>query len=208
MALYANNTKITSAHANNTSAVRVFANGTLVHREGLDILNNVQFTGSQYVDIGFTPNANSVISMNAYFTSNGYSGYDLAEHQGTVAIGKNGTDFCLYNDSNNGISMALDSAWHNYYFGNGFQMCDGVTKGTNVYSVTGTPMNFLIGALNTAYSGITNYISMYLSRFIVTENGTRKYDLYPARRTSDNVVGLYNVVTDVFYTPNGTLIGN
>ena len=180
---------------------------TLIWLRGYDILNSVHFTGSQYVEIGFTPNKNSIIYMNANFLSVGYCGYDTKENGGGVAVGRGntGVDFCLYTNAQNQVTLGTAGGDHIYYFGNGFQYRDGESKGTRTWTATSSPRTFLLGALNTDYNGVVYYCNMRLSRFIVMENGTKKFDIYPARRRSDNVIGLYNTVNNAFYVPKGTL---
>lgn len=212
--LYTNNTGMQRVYVNNTEMVRVFANNTLVFHRSYDIINCVQFTGSQYVDIGFTPNANSQITMTATITSSsGFTGVDQAASGGGCLIGvynNNQIHAAYTSSSSNLIYLGPTNTYATYYIANGKQATNGETKGTNQWSMSSTPGRFLIGALNQNYSGdysVRDYISMYLYRFKVVENGSTKYDIYPAKRKSDGVVGLYNQIDDQFYAPSRTLNG-
>lgn len=209
--LYINGTKINNVTSNGTTAIRVYANGNLVFHNTYDILTVAHFTGSQYVDIGYNPNANSNIELTANLKSDGYNGFNLAANGGGVAIGKSGQqDFAIYTSASNQIWMGTNNKKVTYHLSSGSQTTDGVTKGTNSYAISSSSLPFIIGAMSNNYYGSTqygNYISMDFYRLKIWEGGNWKYELYPARRKSDNVVGLYNNITNIFYVPSGTLTG-
>ena len=59
-----------------------------------------------------------------------------------------------------------------------------------------------MGDLQNIYSG-TGVVSN-LRRSKIYGNGSLSLDLIPAKRKSDSVVGMYDVVSNTFYTNNGT----
>ena len=203
--LYCGSTKIENLQVNSIDCMRVFCHNTLVWHKSYDILNSLHFTGSQWIDIGFTPNKNSVITMNAHFLDVGYCGYDTQADGGGLAIGRQtgNQEFCIYTYTQQQVWMGDAGNAHIYYVANGVQKRDDEIRGTRTWTATSSPLRFYLGALNTDYNGVAYKCNMWLSRFIVTENGVSIYDLWPARRKLDGVVGIYNTVSDIFYAPSG-----
>lgn len=209
MSLYANNTKITSAHANNISAIRVFADGVLVHREGYEI-KTVAYTGKMgsYVDTGVVATANTKWSLKAYFDNVMYNGFCLAEYAGAMIIGRasNNNVYAGYDDRYLTYLGVYNDGIHTYTIANGSQQVDGVVKGTKTWTASKTPKTITLGGLHTNYNSggvtdssieLTGDIRIY--RCQIWEGGTLIRDLYPARRNSDTHAGMYDVVYDVFY---------
>lgn len=208
MSLYANNTKITSAHANNTSAIRVFANGVLVHHGSYEIKTfaSTGYMGS-YVDTGVVATANTKWSLKAYFDNAMYNGFNLSGNAGGMLIGRaDNYVWGGYDDRYLANLGTYNDGIHTYTIANGSQQVDGVVKDTKTWVASKTPKTITLGGLHTdCNSGgvVDNSIEktgdIRIYRCQIWEGDVLIRDLYPARRNGDSHAGMYDVCYDVFY---------
>ena len=62
--------------------------------------------------------------------------------------------------------------------------------------------NILFGRTTSATARQLSAVKIY--RFRCEENGVAVRDMYPCKRDSDDVLGMYDVVNDVFYDNDGS----
>ncbi len=178
-------------------------------------LNYIQSTGTQYIDTGLYTKANQAyyidarrISTNttnfmgnnvsgcAMFLQNGSGGSDLYAQFGSanyvrVDTGDKDTARQIKIDING--YYKLNVATKEYDLLASFASSS-VTENENVH-------NILFGRKT---SGNPQLGSLMIFHFWCEEDGVKVRDMYPAMRLSDNELGMYDTVNDVFYTNDGT----
>lgn len=168
----------------------------------------IKSSGTQYIDTGFKPNNNTRVVMDVQ------------------AIGTSGTYFLFgARESNRSKSFCFFyyEGWSADYQSNeqrqtvaGINYTDlmhidfnKATCTVNEKSVSFTdatfqcPVKMPLLAVNTN-GEISGMISAKLFACKIYDNGTLVRDFVPAKRTSDDTVGLYDIANGVFYTNAGT----
>ena len=164
-------------------------------------LEYIESSGSQWIDTGITASNRAVFSMDAtahndemvvFIISNidsqgytkGFGEYydDIAGQNNLLATGRHYYDL-TYSDS--GISFTYD---------NGDQIYTITT-----YSISSVKKIVLFGG-----QYVARRISAKLYSLKLYNNNVLVRDYIPARRNSDNVVGLWDTVTQTFFTNAGT----
>lgn len=174
-------------------------------------------TGTQYIDTGIKPSGNDRISMTAQFTSINSSGSDTAfgaRDSANVnafvfgAVGAQGGYFEIAYGTNGFTTygtMVSDTVRHNFAIDAGKGYVD--TNVCNDYTAQTFDCNFniFVFARNQAGSmqeGTGANLKVYGYRHY--KNGALSAHLVPCQRKSDNVLGMYDLVNDVFLTNAGT----
>ena len=178
-------------------------------------LKYIETTGTQYINTNFIPNNNTKIEVTYMLTnvltqiifgsraeadsSRAYNGIFVTHRSSTakVAWGKglnSNIDIQNYNDINVKYKVFFDK--NNIYFNNNLvhNFLDVIWDGN--YSI-------FAGCINTKGRAEFYAKCKYYNIKIWNEN-TLERDLVPCYRKSDNVVGLYDLVNDIFYTNQGT----
>lgn len=96
-------------------------------------------------------------------------------------------------------SHALDTYKHTFRWENKTNYFDGVNLGTDSRSLGTTNTNLFIASWGGQYHFNGNIYNCK-----IWKSGVLVRNFQPARRDSDSVVGLYDLVNDVFYTNSGT----
>ena len=168
--------------------------------------------GTQYIDTGYKPNANTVINLigwkertGALFgvregsNSNSYFLASKAVRQGSVIVG--GNFLLVYGDGSE--VETTDNSMINSYItisSSDFKI-NGVS---HVNSITNYPdLNLYLYAINTAGTA-DSFCNCCISNFQVVENNTVLHNLVPCYRNVDGVRGFYDTVTEDFLTNSGT----
>lgn len=172
---------------------------------GYQQLEYIQSSGTQYIDSGYYPKDNTDFYCKFEAISNGcLFGTESATSK----------RFCFFpRNSNNYLVFQLSSEEYN---------TSSVSLSTNVvyearltnkifvlnnYTRVFSPSSFTAG--NTVHifkrnGGSNLYGSYKLYRLTFFENDSPVRDFIPAKRKSDNVLGLYDTVNNVFYTNAGS----
>ena len=193
-------------------------------------LEYIESTGTQYIDTGFIPTFNTKIS--ADFKSNKVSGEPFTSLFGTQKSTIKGRLYCLLGTINN-IQINIPSSMTDYAGLNNDGTYVPSRAGTfftsNRTNYIVDISNKIIQIENKTWnlsSYYTDYVSPDYNLFILTRNSSGIADkncskglLYsvkiwddntlirnfiPCYRKSDNEIGLYDLVNDVFYTNAGT----
>ena len=161
---------------------------------GYTLLDYIESTGTQYINTGVLEN--TVDYMEMEFTNVSESGFMFTN--GTSQIGMqdrrygtetNGTKYNIKQETINGVWLFTNLT-------NGTTRTNGVARNVNLLlfvlsDVSGNPM--------AAY-----YCNTRVHRFSVSNNGTLVRNMVPVRRNSDNVIGMYDLVSGQFFTNAGT----
>ena len=74
----------------------------------------------------------------------------------------------------------------------------------NTSYTTNVPLSFLCSFNNSSYTSAYRFADATIYSSTIVKNGTTVRDFVPAKRDSDDKYGLYDLITDTFYTsPNG-----
>lgn len=172
---------------------------------GYKLLEYVGGSGSQYVITDLYLASTDVIECE--FRNSATTGYGAV--YGIFALGESSAlygnqTYYGYSVSNNKVDtdIQVDTEWHTsrHDFVNGTLTIDNATA-------TFTPFEFENGTKNAVlsryYNGSYGYNwKGYIRKFKVTRNGEVVCDLLPAKDSND-VAGLYDLVTGAFYTATG-----
>ena len=172
----------------------------------------IESTGTQYIDTGIPQNEISEISGEIQFTNFGSS------HQGIC--GRYTSDYTSINIVYNASSDILAFGWvgNNVYkipadlnkhsFNMNLQSItiDNTVVSTYSSNQASDADTLVVFArrIDNSGSSITNLANLKLYKFQIKSNDKFVRDFIPCYRKSDNVVGLYDLVNEVFYTNAGT----
>lgn len=104
------------------------------------------------------------------------------------------------------VSYSLNTRYKiDFNVDGGYFYVDNVLKGntTTTYEYTGLP-SFPLFGLSTRNGFYYGYNKQRLYHYTATQGSTLIRDMYPCYRKSDSVVGMYDIVNDVFYGPSGS----
>ena len=157
-----------------------------------------------YIDLGFKPNNNTTIELKAKYstTSTQYSRlYGSSNLFRTETTGNNSTDTWFYYGSNSRQKVeGLDTNFHIFKEDKNKIYLDGTLELTfNEDTFQDTNNLRLFSATTGDRDGL---VQMAYAK--LWDNGTLIRDLIPCYRISDNEIGMYDLVNDVFYTNQGT----
>ena len=174
----------------------------------------IQSTGTQYIDTGVLPSSNTNIIMDYEYIS-GQSGKYIPLACERITVGANMFGIWI-NDRTKEIAInygTIDTAAisgtngagrHTYSNDGNKWYLDGnliKTISTSSFSSTGS---FFIFALNAGTEIQTRDCTAKLYSFTAYQNSNLIRKLVPCYRKSDNAIGLYDLVNNVFYTNVGT----
>ena len=181
--------------------------------EGFTQLEYIETTGTQYIDTGLTPNqlVRPVIKAVLQYTQTSGNQYNGARETKDIKFGisSNGEFMCqASNPSGDQITTMgpADTQKHTFILDTRTKTCTlDTTSSALVVDVNGNNrFPIIVGALN-GNGGPWNYSSAkYYSFDIRNSSDVLVKKLVPARRNSDNVVGMYDVVNNNFITKSGT----
>lgn len=172
---------------------------------GYTQVDYIESSGTQYIDTGYTPvqndefeikNITSIVGNNtSVIISAGSGTYQLiivSQPRDTYykyfAAG-NAARFSQIGYNNNTIVINKDGKIY----------VDGKLKATSSY---GGDVNSSLNIFRRANG--TSYFVGRIGELIITNNNVKKRHFIPCYRNSDNEVGLYDLVNNVFYTNQGT----
>ena len=178
----------------------------------------IQNTGTSYLNIAFTPNQDTRVLCEMQMTANtnygrlwGAGAWNAAKG---IMIDYTSTSFEIKwlgkTSWNTYSSFQRDFVKHTYDYNKNYVYIDETLVGSNTYTTmtSSDPIGIFtyIGSgrpSQSSYWGQEHYKGKMFT-FQVYDNGILVRDLVPCVRTSDNEVGAYDIVNDVFYSvPTG-----
>ncbi len=173
-------------------------------------LEYIESTGTQYINTGITPTYQTDFEVSfevRELPSNGAAIFgavkqSVCEFQLNAWLNE-GSGYCAFNASD-GVSAHLTPAVKNviklsaskYHYG-------GSTPDTFSRNTTSIGYNMFVFAANRSGSA-GEYSSTKLYNFKIWDIGVLVRNFIPVKRNSDNTLGLYDMVEDVFYTNSGS----
>lgn len=153
----------------------------------------VQFTGTNTTTfasyVGFMKSSSTVIprfGIHNYTHGTYMYGADATINT-TSAVAKE-KDFVIFNGTGSAQSLSVNGV---------------VNSSSTSYNMSNNTLSMYLGARNLAGAG-NNAISAKFYRFKLSVGGQKVRDLIPCYRKSDNVIGMYDIVNNTFYTNKGT----
>ena len=183
---------------------------TLILPNDYTQVDYIESDGNQYIDLGITANQDTNFSIKFETPSEVIGSKSLFGY-----FNDNTNSFYLYISSNKQFQFGYKS-WQNFGLSNSVleNTIYNVSNNKNKLYVNGTeytnsntddfstsPNNLLLFKISGATSG-GHPIKLY--SFKLFNNKTIVRDMIPCYRNSDNEVGLYDIVNNVFYTNQGT----
>lgn len=181
------------------------------------ILDYIECTGTQYIDTGFKANTTTTKFVGAFTPTQKVTGGLLGSRNATSS----GTHACnvfvlaegkFRVDWANGTNVNHTVTETDYVVGTKYEM--EITRGTVVINGTTKSFsnrtsidqlgNFLIGNFNNVNEPYNNGFIGYIHECKLYSNDVLIRDFIPVKRISDNVVGMYDIVTETFFTNAGT----
>ena len=192
---------------------RIYGNGTTkLLPETYQQVEYIESTGTQYIDTGFVPDSNTSIVMMASNTSSsnaclycarGTSGYRDNTYSAFLIAGN--TLRIDYNKTQYGnIMTAAKDIPYVYMQNKNYIYVNGELVKTLTESEFSSEYNMYLMASHQGGTNIGNIGEVKLYYCKIWNNGILAREFIPCYRKSDNVVGMYDVVNNVFYTNNGT----
>ena len=206
---------ITKAKANSLNYLKAF--GKCEQRrlpKGYTELEYLESTGTQYIDTEIVPSNTTgyKVTLNFPEVQSDQSKFGCRNDAGNTrfwfgcSAGKAyygwGENYPA-SENRPSISANVDNIVSCNYLNDRACILNGTTAYSNLPTLSFTPTKsiWLFGS-NTSTSPI--YRLYKISEAIFTENQTVSKYFIPAKRNSDNVLGMYDTVNDVFYTNQGT----
>lgn len=175
----------------------------------------IESTGTQYIDTGFVPNSNTRVVMNVMLVKQTAASKAIFGAR-SKSSGKDSGSFTF-------LSIETGAKTRSDYFGSSVtgnfpilgkrvvidrdkNVCniDGNVI-TNKTSANKCSVNMYLFAVNTANSALLqSNLKLYSCQ--IYDNGTLKLDFVPAKRVSDNVIGMYDMVSKTFFMNAGTSV--
>ena len=182
---------------------------------GFTELQYIEATGTQYIDTGFSPDANTRVDYKVRLvTGVNNGGPIIGARLGSNSSNRffplaNGFDSNTYRTvfSNREYSFTIN--FDIYYEGsfqpaNGVSIINGTTRDISNSNFNKIENNNLYLFATSGYTeslynskGQMYYVTVY-------DRGVMVRNMIPAKRNSDNVVGMYDTVTDTFFTNAGS----
>lgn len=176
----------------------------------------IESHGTEYIDTGYKPNTNSEYELN--FKIVNYTGTTIGFiFGGRISSSEQNTSFTAnhitneYNYLGRGDMFAeidnnelqLNTEYLFQIKNNSF-IVNGTTKDTTQNTLTETSTNNLYIFNINNNGSLSTGAKIKLKYFKTYENGQVVHYYIPCYRNSDNEVGLYDIVNNVFYTNQGT----
>lgn len=193
--------------------------------EGYIALDYIQATGTQYIDSGIIPNTfdyeietefafDSVNGSNTPFCAWGFMASDatlprwlLASYQSKYLLNVNtttavGSQDTLKHTFNGEVYLNSGNAPRWNCSIDGTVLIDDQVVASESTFLSNTMPIYMFARNNSGTAG--NFVSGKLYKHTVKKAGVKIQELIPAKRTSDNAIGLYDTVTATFFTNDGT----
>jgi len=176
-------------------------------------LEYIENSGTQFIDTGFIPNQDSGIEIK--FSSSNYANnkcivfgsgvsynsrsFELYTWDGKFQFNYNASQVNLTTNPATNIIIETSQMKQKVVYKD---VSDIAATGTQSSQTFTCPYTLYLMALHRATLGVAENMKIYSCR--IYDNNTLVRDFIPAKRNSDNVLGLYDIVEHKFYTNSGT----
>lgn len=175
---------------------------------GYTPLEYIKASGTQYINTGFLPNQDTTVefsAVNAAANQYFFGAWNVAYNDGAFAFCNDPSNVYIGYDGQGGSIGSVITGNRVIKLEKNIAYLDGAVF--SYYTYTAFQVNyplFLFGQ-NRAGTFFSNADVGICCRYCkIYDNGTLVRNLVPAMRNSDNTIGMYDKVNDVFYTNAGT----
>lgn len=171
---------------------------------GYTMLEYVEATGTQYIDTGILVKSNTLAEFEYQYTATSATNYVFGQVAGSASLILGYRSNRIWWFRSNDVSF-LDTARHKVeYRSDGKVYRDEAVVGTRG-TFGSTPQNYtiLLFAERNDNSAI-NKGKVKIYKFKLKEDSTLVRNFVPARRNSDSVVGMWDMVSKTFFTNAGS----
>lgn len=168
---------------------------------GFTRLNYIQSTGTQYIDTGIIPTVNTSAKLKINVQSLAVSGVlgCYWGFNGFFLATLNNYAFRWHCASDADLAASTNTDYEIELYNGGFNVNGSVVSNSASTSIVNANL-LLFRCPTNQYPGA----SCKIYSFILYENGEIIRNFIPAKRDSDDIIGMYDIVNDVFYTNLGT----
>ena len=185
---------------------------------GYQEVEYIATSGTQYIDTGYILKSNKFkADLIAQFTGSdastfaSYLGFMKSSSATAPRFGIHNYNSGVFTYGADATINTTSTVTNNKTFlvfsGNGSAQSlsvDGeTTSNATSYNMSSNTLSLYLGARNVA-GAVNNAISAKFYRFKLIVDGRKVLDLIPCYRLSDNVIGMYDIINNQFYTNSGT----
>lgn len=165
----------------------------------------IESSGTQYIDTGYKSNSNTKYDIKAMNPTVGFiTGCQASNNRSNIYFSVNNKFSAGYGTQiYNSTQVPASNIVYNLVLDKNLFYINNVLEKTFTPETFDNTVNAFIFARNADY-GIDGHINAKLYSCKIYDNDTLVRDFIPCYRKSDNVVGLYDLVNNVFYTNAGT----
>ena len=168
-------------------------------------LEYIRSGGTAYIDTGSKIKATQTVKLTMALNAIGSSGWIGCIDSTTNLLRFGVTSTALYcqRPTTDNFYITADTNFHTYIASPTMLYIDDTAVTTSVSSDMDT--TFVLFGQNDGRTGtISSFLPCKISEFEITENGTPVQKLVPAKRNSDNAIGMYDMISDTFFENAGT----
>lgn len=174
--------------------------------EGYTEVEYLESSGTQYINTGIKVKATQTVKAIMALPSESQTGWMgcISAVNNLIRFGTtNGLIYCQ-RPTTGGMNISADTDFHTFIASPTEIAIDNTSQSINV--TEDLTANFCVFAQNDDRTGeISSYLKGKVKRNeIIESNGVLVQCLIPAKRNSDNVLGMYDTVTGTFFTNAGT----
>lgn len=180
---------------------------------GYQKVNYLECTGTQYIDTGFVPDANSAMYCKIAITDDGSNGRNntsgciFSSNQGWFCVGGYGNSIGIVAlfavNSRAGAIISYDNDFHDFYIANGIQKIDNNIENNKIESFRTGMLSVYLFKPHVNYAA-TMSPAQKISGCKLWQSGVLAHDFVPCLRIQDNKPGMYDIVMGEFFTNDGT----
>lgn len=178
------------------------------------ILDYIESTGTQYIDTSFKANTTTTKFVGAFTPTQKVTMALLGSRNTTTTTDSGACNVFVSNTGAFRLDWANGNSTTTFAYTVGTKYDMEITRGTVIingtekdYSNTSSIDqfgNFLIGNFSNGTTPYTSGFVGYIHECKLYSNDVLIRDFIPVKRISDNVVGMYDIVTETFFTNAGT----
>lgn len=197
------------------------------YKSAYNLLEYIGSTGTQYIDTGYVMSSNTEKiyadyektdvsnSVSIFGAEKNISGSNRSftlipygTNTSTIYIGDNSSSLSLPSEANVRYRTTLEANGGNLKVSVLKVSDNTTTTNTTTYTVNNGNLTAVTNSIilfgNHTSSGYSQLSTVKIYSFKLWDNGVLKRNLVPVSRKSDNVLGMYDTVSNVFYTNAGT----
>ena len=185
-----------------------FTGGPEAGLNGYTRLKYIKATGSQYINTGFKPNQDTTVEFSAlHAAANQYffGAWNVAYDDGAFAFCNDAGDVYIGYDGQGGGTGSVITGNHVIKLEKNIAYLDGAVFSSYTYTAFQVNYPLFLFGQNRAGTFFSNAdVGICCEYCKIYDGETLVMHLVPAKRNRDSVIGMYDIVSDVFYENSGS----